>query len=192
MAHSVHLVLLGAHTRVVASLCAMCPSGPSGCCAAPPGLSWADIGRIAALSGAGWVLNEMRAGRLTPGPRGLIIERKEWDWESPPEGIKNPQKKCVYHGAEGCEVPADRRSAACNYYVCNDALTEAGGHVGAEAACAAWMSEYATWDAILSSEVIGWSGVSGNKNGIASESDEEVMALFIRLGKRFMELSGSG
>lgn len=171
-----HLVLLGPHTRVVASLCAACPSGPAGCCAAPPGLSWADIGRIAALGGAAWVAREMRAGRLRRGPRGLIIERVD------PAG--DDARKCVYHAAgEGCTVPADRRSAACNYYVCGDALAGEGTEViAAEAACRAWTAQYATWDEILSDEVRGWK--------TTAETDEAETALFTRLGRRFRELSG--
>ena len=172
----VHLVLLGPHTRVVATLCVACPTGPAGCCAAPPGLSWADIGRIAALGGAAWVVAEMRAGRLRRGPRGLIIERVD------PAG--DGAKKCVYHAdGSGCFVPPDRRSAACNYYVCGDALEEGGGEVvAAEAACRAWTAQYATWDEILSAEVRGWGGTA--------ETDEAEEGLFTRLGERFRELSG--
>lgn len=183
MERTVHLILLGPHTRVVASLCAACPTGPAGCCAAPPGLSWADIGRIASLGGARWILDEMRATHLRRGPRGLIIDRivsRHAEAELGGDG-----KKCVYHGDLGCSIAADRRSAACNYYVCGDALEGAGPEVvGAEAACAAWTAQYATWDEILSAEVTGWKG--------RSEDEEDVVRLFEHLGKRFRELSSSG
>jgi hypothetical protein len=134
------------------------------------------MGRIAALGGARWIVREMRAGRLRRGPRGLIIERVE---PAAGEG-----KKCVYHAdGQGCTVPPDRRSAACNYYVCGDALPEEGEDVvAAEAACAAWTAQYATWDEIVSTEVGGW--------GSTDETEEAEMALFKRLGERFCQLSG--
>lgn len=174
MQRVVHLQLLGPHTRVSASLCAACPSGPAGCCAAPPGLSWADIGRIASLGHAYWLLDEMRTGRLRKGPRGLIIQRV-------PDATL--AAKCVYHAENsGCTVSADNRSAACNYYVCGDALTDATGDVVAgEAACAAWMAQYADWDEILSAEVGAWSS--------RPDIPEEDGALFEHLGKRFLALS---
>ena len=109
---TVHLILLGAHTRVTASLCEHCPMGVAGCCAAPPGLSWADIGRIVHLGGLQWIIDEMQQGHLKKGPRGLIIHRISMD--------ESGSRKCVYHGKEGCTVPDSRRSAACNYYVCGD------------------------------------------------------------------------
>ncbi|MEZ4294794.1 MAG: hypothetical protein R3B70_07435 [Polyangiaceae bacterium] len=176
MDHRVQLVLLGAHTRVVATLCASCPSGASGCCAAPPGLSWADIGRIASLGGAAFVVSEMRAGRLRRGPRGLIIHRVD-------DGAGSA--KCVYHAAgEGCTIPADRRSAACNYYVCADALLVSGPErVSAEAACAAWTTQYAAWDEILSAEVSGWAG--------RPDTPEDDLRLFEQLGARFLSLSSA-
>lgn len=176
MERTVHLVLLGAHTRVLASLCASCPSGPAGCCAAPPGLSWSDIGRIASLGGAGWIAEEMARGHLRRGPRGLVIHRVE---------VEPAYRKCVYHGPEGCTIAHDRRSAACNYYVCSEALDGAEGDVVvAEAACSAWMAQYAGWDETLSLEIGGWEG--------RVDSLEEDLRLFERLGRRFEELSGEG
>ncbi|MBK8258413.1 MAG: hypothetical protein IPK82_37845 [Polyangiaceae bacterium] len=174
MARVVHLQLLGPHTRVSASLCTSCPSGPAGCCAAPPGLSWADIGRIASLGHTHWLLDEMRTGRLRKGPRGLIIQRI-------PDTLV--AAKCVYHAENsGCTVTSDKRSAACNYYVCGDALLDATGDVvAAEAACAAWMAQYADWDEILSAEVGGWP--------VRPDIPEEDEALFEHLGKRFSALS---
>ncbi len=43
-----------------------------------------------------------------------------------------PLSACVYLGEKGCTIPHDRRSATCNYYVCEDALA-AGGDAEAEA-----------------------------------------------------------
>lgn len=166
----VHLVLLGPHTRVVATLCAACPSGPAGCCAAPPGLSWADIGRIESLGGGAWLIAEIRAGRLRRGPRGLIIDRME---------MEGGGRKCIYHGPEGCTVSPDRRSAACNYYICGDALEDGGPDVvAAEAACLSWTAQYAAWDEVLSAEVGGW--------GERGEDDEA--PLFEQLGRRYLVL----
>ena len=177
MGKPVHLVLLGPHTRVVADLCASCPLGPLGCCSTPPDLSWADIARIAALGGVDWLLAEIAAGRLSRGPRGLLVERV---LTSPGEGPSGD--KCVYHGEQGCSIPPERRSAACNYYVCADVLAAAGPDEPAvEAAQAAWTAQYQTWDEILSAEVGGWAG--------RAESPDDDRCLFEALAKRFAELT---
>jgi len=174
MEPTVHLVLLGPHTRVVASLCAACPIGPVGCCATPPDLSWADIGRVVSLGGTAWLAEETRTGRLRRGPHGLVVERIAADPLS---------TKCVYHGEQGCTVSPDRRSAACNYYVCGDALAvDEPGVTGAEAASRAWTAQYETWDEVLSAEVGGWAA--------RPESPDDDTQLFEHLGRRFLELSG--
>ncbi len=171
MERPVRLVLLGPHTRVVAELCASCPLGPLGCCSTPPDLSWADIARIASLGGVDWLIDEMGAGRLLRGPRGLLVERV-----AAAQGTK-----CVYHGEQGCSVSPDRRSAACNYYVCQDALASAEDEdAGVEAASAAWTTQYQIWDEILSSEIGSWAG--------RGESREELRGLFEGLSCRFGEL----
>ncbi len=75
----------------------------------------------------------------------------------------------------------DRRSAACNYYVCQDALASAEDEdAGVEAASAAWTTQYQIWDEILSSEIGSWVG--------RGESREELRGLFERLSSRFCEL----
>lgn len=176
MERAVHLVLLGPHTRVVAALCAACPLGPVGCCSSPPDLSWADIGRIASLGGVEWLIEEMGAGRLLKGPRGLLVDRVT------PRGAE--MARCVYHAEMGCTVSTDRRSAACNYYVCREALGgeegEEGENAGVEAASAAWTTQYQTWDEILSAEVGSWAG--------RGESTEEARRLFELLARRFEDL----
>lgn len=167
----VRLTLLGPHTRVHASLCASCPSGPAGCCAAPPGLSWADIGRIASLGGAAWLVEEIRRHRLRRGPRGLITDRPQNNGES---------RKCVYHGEQGCTIDAQHRSAACNYYVCSDALAEGGPEaLSAELACTAWTVQYAAWDEALFAEIGSW----------ARWPDGEEEALFEKLGRLFSDIA---
>jgi len=141
----------------------------------PPDLSWADIARIAALHGAAWLVGETRAGHLRRGPRGLVIHTVAVDPSS---------KDCIYLGEQGCTVPPDRRSAACNYYVCGDVLATGGPEaVGAEAARAAWTAQYHTWDEILSAEVGGWAG--------RPDSADQDLLLYEHLGRRFLELSGT-
>ncbi len=175
MAPPVHLVLLGPHTRVVAALCAACPQGPTGCCTSPPDLSWTDIGRIASLGGVAWLVDEARSGRLLRGPRGLVVARIEAGGAA--------ETKCVYHGEQGCSIPPERRSAACNYYVCGDALAEAGPEATAvEAGSAAWTAAYQIWDEILASEIGSW------EQQATAEAHEG--QLLEGLGRRFRELSG--
>lgn len=112
------LELAGADTRLCSALCARCPQGPAGCCATPPAVAWADLGRIVALGGAAWLLDEVRSGRLRPGGRGLLIRRVE---PAPGGGAR-----CVYHGPEGCTISPGRRSATCNYYLCDEGFDHAG------------------------------------------------------------------
>jgi hypothetical protein len=175
----VRLVLLGPHTRVVASLCAACPQGATGCCTSPPDLSWADIGRIAALGGADWLLAELAAGRLERRPTGMVVRRVPISEE------RAGEQKCVYHAAQGCTLSPDRRSAACNYYVCKEALAEVEEDdtaVPIEAASAAWTAQYQAWNEILFAEIRSWGAEAGDPAGDARLID--------RLGQRFCELSG--
>jgi hypothetical protein len=114
----IRLELLGAHTRVHATLCNACPHGPAGCCESPPGVEWSDLGRIVALGGASWLLSQLAAGTLKRGPRALNIQRREADALGP--------RRCVFHAGQGCTIPADRRTATCNFYVCDDAFAVEG------------------------------------------------------------------
>src|SRR5258706_9512606 len=101
----IRLELLGAHTRVHATLCARCPQGPTGCCAGPPGVEWSDVGRIVSLGGVDWLLAQIASGALRPGARGLLLARvARRDAGAWPE-------RCVYHGPEGCTIPPDRRAS---------------------------------------------------------------------------------
>lgn len=122
----IRLELLGAHTRVHATLCAACPQGPAGCCASPPGVEWSDLGRIVSLGGTAWILEQLAAGKLKHGGRALNFSRREADAGGP--------RRCVFHEGQGCTIPADRRAATCNFYVCDDAFdradAEAGGGAG--------------------------------------------------------------
>lgn len=107
----------GVHTRLESALCAACPQGVTGCCAAPPVIAWADLARIVTRGGAQWLLDEVAAERLYPCARGLAIQRVA----NPDVATTGRERKCVYHGERGCTVAHDRRSATCNYYVCDDA-----------------------------------------------------------------------
>jgi hypothetical protein len=138
----------GAHSLLLSTLCGRCPQGIAGCCAAPPAVAWADVGRIVALGGRDFLLEEIREGRLRPIGRGLAITRKAASEE---EGTAFPAR-CVYHGPRGCTIAPERRSATCNYYVCDDALADGGEAEGnAEAKLARLGSErltalYGRWD----------------------------------------------
>jgi hypothetical protein len=122
----IRLELLGAHTRVHATLCHACPQGPAGCCASPPGVEWSDLGRIVSLGGAAWILEQIAAGNLKHGGRALNIRRREADAAGP--------RRCVFHEGQGCTIPADRRTATCNFYVCDDAFDRADAAPEAERA----------------------------------------------------------
>lgn len=123
------LAVAGAHTTILSSLCRACPHSRAGCCVAPPRLAWSDLGRVVALGGRDWLLGEIAAGRLVPAPRGaawLVIRRG-----SAASGDETT-RACVYLGPNGCTLPLHRRSATCNFYVCEDAIA-AGGPEGERA-----------------------------------------------------------
>lgn len=137
-------------TLVTTTLCARCPSGPAGCCAAPPALAWADLGRIVSRGGAAWIRAELEAGRLRPCSRGLAIARV-----AGPHGVA-----CTYLGAAGCTLAPDRRSGTCNEYLCEDAYREAelAGDpcaASARAVHAELESAFAAWDEALAAAVVG-------------------------------------
>jgi len=138
------LALAGPDTLILSDLCARCPMGPAGCCAAPPGVEWSDVGRIVRRGGKSFVLQRIAEGSLRPGPRGLFIRR-----------VGEDPRRCVFLGASGCTLPPERRAATCNYYVCEDALAEAAP-LPAEAArraVAALTEAFAAWDRALAAEV---------------------------------------
>ena len=144
------LTLAGADTFVGSTLCARCPLGVTGCCAAPPAFTWADVGRIVGHGGRDWLGGEIEEGRLRPGPRGLVVERRP--------GADGPALRCVYHGPMGCTIPPERRSATCNDYVCEDALAEGAASDPGAASAARNAHErlaalYARWDEELGARV---------------------------------------
>lgn len=120
------LELAGPDTLLASPLCARCPQGSTGCCAGPPALAWSDLGRVVARGGRDWLISELSAGRLHPCARGLGIRRVE----NPDAAASGYAKKCVYHGPSGCTISPDRRSATCNYYLCDEAFAEAGEEKG--------------------------------------------------------------
>lgn len=157
----IRLELAGVHTRIHSSLCHACPNGPTGCCASPPGVDWADIGRIVRLGGRDWLLEQIGLGRLRPGARGLLIERVQ----SREANAGVWPTKCVYHGSQGCTIASDRRAATCNYYICEDALAFAGEAQGDRDAVAGrreferLTERYGAWDLELGEAVAArWPG----------------------------------
>jgi len=110
------LELAGVDSLLLSPLCRRCPQGRAGCCAAPPAIAWADIGRIVRLGGRDFLLGEMQRGHLVPSPRGLSICRI-------PASDGFPAR-CTYLGPDdrGCVLAPQQRSATCNYYLCEDAF----------------------------------------------------------------------
>ncbi len=109
------LTLAGTDTLVTTPLCAACHHSPAGCCAAPPRVALADLARIVLRGGRDFLLAELRAGRLLPGPGNmwLVLPRRPH-----PSGVL----ACGYLGPSGCVLPPDRRSSTCNIYICDEAL----------------------------------------------------------------------
>src|SRR4051812_41490990 len=147
----IRLELLGAHTRVHATLCNACPQGPAGCCASPPGVEWSDLGRIVALGGAAWIQEQLAAGNLKRGGRALNIRRREADDAGP--------RRCVYHAGRGCTIAVSLRTATCNFYVCEDAFSnEDRGRIEDDAAAGraaveTLMRTHGAWDAEIAERV---------------------------------------
>lgn len=127
----IHLELLGPHTRLLSTLCARCPQGSAGCCVSPPEVDWSDVGRIVALGGRDFVLEQLAAGNLLPADDGLRLRRVRKR-----ERPTDPRRmKCVFHGPVGCTIQHQQRPATCNYYLCEDAY-ETGGERRGDAAAA--------------------------------------------------------
>jgi hypothetical protein len=144
----IRLEIAGIHTQLCSTLCAQCPQGATGCCKSPPEHDWSDIGRVVALGGRDWLLDQLAQGNLLPSARGLSIRRAR--------GRASPasprQSKCVYHGPRGCTLTTARRPATCNYFLCEDAYVDGGERRGADGALAArrahaaLMEQYERWD----------------------------------------------
>jgi hypothetical protein len=116
----IRLELKGPHTLLLSSLCARCPQGPTGCCAAPPELDWSDIGRVVALGGRAFLLAQIAAKNLVPAARGLALRRVRTRASS----TEPRRARCVFHGPTGCTIAHDLRPATCNYFLCDDAYAE--------------------------------------------------------------------
>lgn len=118
----IRLTQAGPSIRLGSTLCDACPQGSVGCCVSPPDLGWADIGRIVSRGDGGFVLEQIRAGNLSPRPGGLAVRRVRRR-----ESAELPRRlKCVYHGREGCTIAAERRPSTCNWFLCADAFADAG------------------------------------------------------------------
>jgi hypothetical protein len=172
------LVVQGPQSLVLSTLCTSCPHSQAGCCAAPPRITLADLGRIVALGGRDWLLQELAEGRLARGERWLFIRRPA----RPLAPGGEPLAACVYLGPGGCTIPHDRRSATCNYYVCEDALSEPDALAGdARALQQALLDAFVRWDAELSQQAD-----QAFSDGITLD------ATFLDwLGARFEELAAS-
>lgn len=176
------LALAGPHTQILSPLCARCPHAPAGCCVGPPPLDWSDIGRIVALGGRDWILGAIAERRLSPDPRGLAIAREK--------GVASPGGprvlKCTFHDRDGCTIPPDRRSATCNYYVCDSVLADPDAK---EAAPSAWQAKndlakrFEAWDAVLAREIA--ARYPASEGGVVYDA-----ALLDWLGERFARLAG--
>jgi len=142
------LTLAGPHTKILSTLCAACPYSPAGCCVAPPRLDWSDIGRIVTLGGRDWLLEELAAKRLVVGERWLSILRTKRPLS--PGGPR--EAACVYHGPTGCTIAHDRRSATCNYYVC-DAGRAGDDEVHARTVHDELVASFVAWDASITKRV---------------------------------------
>lgn len=151
----IHLELAGAHTRLCSTLCGQCPQGSTGCCVSPPAVDWSDIGRIVLLGGRDWLLAEVASGNLIRGADGLRtrLVRKRTSSADP------RRARCVYHGPEGCSIAPSRRSATCNYFLCEDTFLEGGERKGdpdalaARRAHAALRAHYSRWTEHLAGRV---------------------------------------
>jgi hypothetical protein len=143
------LVIAGPHTKLMSSVCAACPYSPAGCCVAPPRLDLSDVGRIVALGGRDWLLDEIAAKRIVVGERWLFVTRPK----RPLGGPTGPREAaCVYHGATGCTIAHERRSATCNYYVCD--VARAGEHEAhAREVHDELVASFSQWDATINERV---------------------------------------
>lgn len=170
------LTVAGPDSKILSSLCAACPYSPAGCCVAPPRLDWSDIGRIVVLGGRDWLLDEIAAKRLVVGERWLSVARPKRPLM--PGGPR--EAACTYHAAsQGCTIPHDRRSATCNYYVCDAA------RAGAQEQRA-----LAVHDELVRS-FIGWDATITERVAAAWPEGPSFDAAFLDwLGETFAELSG--
>lgn len=148
------LQLAGADTLLTSSLCSACPHSAAGCCAAPPRVALSDIARIVAHGGRDWLLAEIAASRLVAAPGNLWLVLPRTARTMP--GASSPLSACVYLGLTGCTIPHDRRSATCNYYVCEDALARGGdGEAEARRVLDELVASFTRRDADLAEDVAG-------------------------------------
>lgn len=165
----------GPHTKLLSSLCAACPYSAAGCCVAPPRLDLSDVGRIVTLGGREWLLEEIAAKRLVVGERWLSVSRPKR-----PLVQGGPREAaCVYHSATGCTIPHERRSATCNYYVCD------AGRAGEHEAHAREVHD------ALVQRFVGWEGEIVKRLAAAWPDGATFDAAFLDwLGTTFTEVVG--
>jgi hypothetical protein len=146
----IRLVLLGADTQILSTLCAACPQGPAGCCVAPPEYDWSDVGRVVASGGRDWLLAQLADRRVAPAPRGLAVKRvKKREQPEQPRLFK-----CVFHGARGCTIDHALRPSTCNYFVCDDVFRDGGAaEPEARRVHALLRDVYERWDRAIAARI---------------------------------------
>ena len=151
----IRLEVFGPHTHLLSTTCAACPHNAAGCCVSPPDHGWSDVGRVVLGGGRTFLLEQIAAKNLSPVARGLAVRRVRGRTTS----LEPRQKKCVYHGAQGCTIASSRRPSTCNYFLCEDAYRDAGEARGepdasaARRAQAALAALYARWNRELEEEI---------------------------------------
>ena len=172
------LTIAGPDTQLLSTLCAACPYSRAGCCVAPPRLDLSDIGRIVAHGGRDWLLEEIAAKRIVVGERWLSVTRPKRPLV--PGGAR--EAACVYHAHTGCTISHDRRSATCNYYLCDAAL-------GAGAAADGARARQAHDD--LVAKFIAWEAEITRRLDVTWPDGPTFDAAFLEwLGATFAELTG--
>ena len=178
------LTIAGPDTKLLSSLCSACPYSPAGCCVAPPRLDLSDIGRIVAHGGRDWLLEEIAAKRIVTGERWLSVTRPKRPLV--PGGAR--EAACVYHASTGCTIPHDRRSATCNYYLCDAASNGDGDGDDADAESARRARE--THDELVASFVAWDAEITRRLNATWPDGPTFDAAFLDWLGETFTELAG--
>ena len=151
----IRLEVFGPHAHLLSTTCAACPHNAAGCCVSPPDHGWSDVGRVVLEGGRAFLLEQIAAKNLIPSARGLAVRRVRGRTSS----LAPRQKKCVYHGAQGCTIASSRRPSTCNYFLCEDAYRDAGeargepDAVAARRAQAALAALYAAWNREIEAEI---------------------------------------
>ena len=111
-------------TVLGSTLCARCPHSPAGCCVAPPRYDWSDLARVVRHGHGAWLRARIAAGDLRENEHGLTIHRPARRLTSAHGAPR--LARCTFHdGHVGCTIEETQRPATCNYYLCDQALSDA-------------------------------------------------------------------